>query len=197
MPRKKKPKAINGTLLTANRNSGSSPVLDLRRYVPALLVIISNKFTAAISKLLRKRFGIGTTEWRVMAMIAIEPWITSNRICQVIGFDKAAVSRTVHFLVAEGLLVTRPNGTSNRSLEYKLSRSGQTLHDKIIAISFERERRLLSKLSKQEVALFTDFLNRVHTCIPLMDSPENDAAKPRETRRRAKAGRAPADRLGV
>lgn len=64
-------------------------VLDLERYVLALLVFLANKLTSGASTLLRRHFGVGTTEWRIMALLAIEPWITANRICKVIGFDKA------------------------------------------------------------------------------------------------------------
>ena len=79
----------------SSRRGQTRDVLDLERYVPALLVFLANKLTSGASTILRRHFGVGTTEWRIMAMLAVEPWIAAGRVCKVIGFDKAAVSRTL------------------------------------------------------------------------------------------------------
>lgn len=73
-------------------------ILDLERYVPALLTFVSNKLAKGASATYLRMFDVGVTEWRVISMLAVEPNITANRICQVIGFDKALVSRSLQFL---------------------------------------------------------------------------------------------------
>ena len=70
-------------------------VLDLDNYIPFLLSAIGNKWSRSSSGLYLKEFGVGVTEWRIIAMLAIEPRITAYRICQVIGLDKAATSRAL------------------------------------------------------------------------------------------------------
>src|SRR5882724_5588200 len=100
----------------ARSKADAAPLaLDLERYVPALLVFLANKLTSGASSLLRRHFGVGTTEWRIMALLAIEPWITANRICKVIGFDKAAVSRAVAVLQEKALVLSRPHASDSRS----------------------------------------------------------------------------------
>jgi len=145
-------------------------VLDLERYVPALLVFLANKLTAGASTLLRRHFGVGTTEWRIMALLAIEPWITANRICKVIGFDKAAVSRSLTVLQDKALVMSRPHASDSRSLELTLSKSGWRLHDRIIRLSLAREERLLAGLSAAERATLIGLLNRLHANIPVMNA---------------------------
>ena len=146
-------------------------MLDLERYVPALLVFLANKLTSGASAVLRRHFGVGTTEWRIMAMLAVEPWIAAGRVCKVIGFDKAAVSRTLVMLQDKGLIQARSHHSDGRSLVYALSDKGWRLHGRILELSLERERRLLGDLSAAEREVLIGLLNRLHRRIPDMNAP--------------------------
>ena len=141
-------------------------VLDLERYVPALLVFLANKLTSSASAIFRRRFGIGTTEWRVLAMVAVEPDITAGRICRVIGFDKAAVSRALAVLQRKALVQARSHATDGRSSAFALTARGWQLHDRILQISLEREQRLLADLSPAERETLIGLLNRLHRRLP-------------------------------
>ena len=73
----------------------SAHALDLDNYVPAYLTYLVGKISSSASATYRPKFGIGITDWRIMALLATEPWISAGRVCDVIGLDKAAVSRSV------------------------------------------------------------------------------------------------------
>jgi|APMI01.1.fsa_nt_gi DNA-binding MarR family transcriptional regulator len=145
--------------------------LDLERYVPALLTFITNKLTHGASSLYRKHFGVGVIEWRCMALLAIEPWIAPGRICQVIGLDKAAVSRSVRSLQEAGLVEVRANSHRSRFLEVALTDKGRALHDRIIRVAFERERRLLADLAPEEREILIRALNKMHRRVPFVNAP--------------------------
>lgn len=151
--------------------SGKRLVLDLERYIPALLVFLSNKFTHGSSTLYRKHFGVGVIEWRCMALLAIEPWISPNRICQVIGLDKAAVSRGVRILEDQGLVAVRPNKQRSRFLEIALTEKGATLHDQLVRVSLERERRLIADLNSEEREILIRGLNKMLKRIAFVNGP--------------------------
>jgi DNA-binding MarR family transcriptional regulator len=155
----------------SSRRGRPRAVLDLERYVPALLVFLANKLTSGASAILRRHFGIGTTEWRIMAMLAVEPWIAAGRVCKVIGFDKAAVSRTLATLQAKRLIRTRSHHSDGRSSVYALSDRGWRLHGRILELSLERERRLLDDLSAAEREALIGLLNRLHRRLPAMNAP--------------------------
>jgi DNA-binding MarR family transcriptional regulator len=55
---------------------------------------------------------------------------------------------------------TDPNDGRTHSIS--LTAKGRTTHDKVIAAAFERERRLLSCLSKDEREVLIDLLRRLH-----------------------------------
>ena len=45
-------------------------VLDLDRYIPALITFIANKLSRSATVLYHKRFAVNVTEWRILALLA-------------------------------------------------------------------------------------------------------------------------------
>lgn len=97
-----------------------------------------------------------------MSLLAIEPGIPASRICNVIGFDKAPVSRNLAMLQKRGLVIIRPAPDDGRTHAISLTPRGRVVHDKVIAAALERERRLLSCLKKEEREVLIDMLRRLH-----------------------------------
>jgi DNA-binding MarR family transcriptional regulator len=145
--------------------------LDLAHYVPALLTFLANKLTRSGSALYRARFGVGITEWRILSLLALEPGITANRICQVIGFDKGPVSRSVAFLQESGFVTVETDAADARRHRIALTADGLALHDRIIAVALERERRLLAPLSPEERRVLIGLLNRLHDNLGAVAAP--------------------------
>ena len=146
----------------SSRNPDSGPKLDLDRYVPALVTFIANKLSNSATALYQRKFGVNVTEWRIMSQLAIEPGIPASRICQVIGFDKGPVSRTLAVLRKRGLVAIRTDPDDGRSHSISLTAKGRATHDKVIVAALDRERRLLSCLHKDEREVLIDLLRRLH-----------------------------------
>lgn len=140
----------------------SDSQLDLARYVPGLITFLANKLAAGASQCYRKHFGIGVVEWRMLSMLAVENGITANRICQVIGLDKSAVSRSLQALEAAGYVSSAVDPRDARRNTVSLTSSGRELHDRVLKVALERERRLLSGLSRKEVDALIQLLGRLH-----------------------------------
>jgi DNA-binding MarR family transcriptional regulator len=128
--------------------------LDLDNYVPGLVTWLSNRLSAGSSKLYRERHGLGVIEWRVMASICAEEGCTAVRICQVVGLDKGAVSRSLALLTARGLVEA-----SGRAKPLCLTPAGRDVHDSILDLALAREHRLLAGLSAAEIAEFVRVLH--------------------------------------
>jgi DNA-binding MarR family transcriptional regulator len=141
-------------------------VLDLDRHVPYFFTYISNRLSRGASDTYRKHFGIGITEWRVMGVLAGLPNITANQIISAIGFDKGAVSRSLHELERQRLVISEPDPTDNRSRIIRLSKTGDALHDRIIVAALAREERLLSTLSPQEHETLIVCLRKMRANVP-------------------------------
>jgi len=155
----------------ANKTAGSGQVLDLDRYVPALITFIANKLSRSATVLYQKRFGVNVTEWRILALLAIEPAISAARICHVIGFDKGPVSRTLAVMEQSGLVTIRTDESDGRTHAISLTSKGRTTHDQVIAAALERERRLLSCLRKDEREMLINLLGRIHSNLDAVTAP--------------------------
>jgi DNA-binding MarR family transcriptional regulator len=160
-------------------------VLNLPRYATYFLHILSNKLSSGASRLYLDRFRIGVIEWRVLGMVAVEPGITSNRVCQMIGFDKAAISRATRTLESKGYLRVSAVADDLRSRTLDLTARGLKLHDQILTIALERERRLLSGLSGQEVDVLLGLLARMAENLPYVNEyePNGESASARGARK--------------
>ena len=140
----------------------SAHALNLDNYVPAYLTYLAGKVSSSASAAYRPKFGVGITDWRIMALLASEPWISAGRVCDVIGLDKAAVSRSVRAMKSNGMVdVQQTDDDQSRQL-IALTRKGLALHDRIVKLSLQRERQLLTNFSAAERKLLIKFLSRMH-----------------------------------
>ena len=138
------------------------PLLDLDRYVPAFVTFIANKLSNSASAIYQRNFGINVTEWRIMTQLALEPGIPASRICQVIGFNKGPISRTLAVMQKRGLVTIRTDPNDARTHSISLTARGRSIHDKVIVVALEREKRLLSCLKADEREMLIELLRRLH-----------------------------------
>lgn len=147
----------------------TSKVIDLSRYVPAFITLIGNRWARSSSALYRKHFGIGIVEWRLIVLLANEPWIQASRVDEVVGMDKGAVSRSARFLKELGLLQLRRNASDPRRREMALTAAGRRLHDQIIGISLNREKCLLAGFSRKDKDTLIALLTRMQANLNALD----------------------------
>ena len=159
----------------ADRETGQ--VLDLDRYVPGLLTFLANKLSRSASALYSRRFGVNVTEWRIISQLAIEPRIPASRICQVIGFDKGPVSRSLAAMERKGILTIEKDAADARRSVIALTDGGLALHDRIIRVALEREERLLGCLPVPEQERLRMLLKAVHDNLGALEGQPADEVR--------------------
>ena len=122
-------RAAAGKGVAASKGARTGEVLDLDRYVPALITFIANKLSRSATTLYQKRFGVNVTEWRILALLAIEPIISAARICHVIGFDKGPVSRNLAVMEERGLVTIKADPRDGRTHAISMTPKGWATHD--------------------------------------------------------------------
>jgi DNA-binding MarR family transcriptional regulator len=145
-------------------------VLDLDRYTVAYMVWTANKLSRGASHTYLKVFGVGVEVWRCLVLLAIHGSIAAQQVSQVMGMDKAAVSRCFKILQAKGLIVMGLNASDGRVRIATLTPKGRVLHDQILEIALERERALLTVLSVSERETLLRLLKRVHENLPAVEA---------------------------
>lgn len=143
----------------AKAPTGAPMQLDLDQYVPGLLLWLSNKVSSSASLLYNEKFGVGVTEWRVLAYFKIYPGSTASKACELMGLDKGAVSRSIATLVGHRWLNSRPQGL--RKIEYHVTTEGNKQHNAIYRYAMAREDALLKDFSAAERGLLIELLKRM------------------------------------
>ncbi|SPF80937.1 MarR family winged helix-turn-helix transcriptional regulator [Pseudoprimorskyibacter insulae] len=129
-------------------------ILDIDNYAPFLLNAVSSAWQRKTAAIYRDRFGLGIVEWRIIAMLNIEPGITANRICAVIRLDKAAASRTLKVLDNGGYLRFEADEADARKKRWWLSEKGLTTHDTLLDIALECEAAMIGDIEPAEYETF-------------------------------------------
>jgi DNA-binding MarR family transcriptional regulator len=125
------------------------------------LLRLSNTLALYSSRRYRQQFGITLPEWRVMSIVAARDGTTARDISRVLATDKAWVGLSVKSLAKRGYLTRTSDKNDSRRMPLSLTKQGKEMHDAIMAVARQRQRRLLATLSDGAVDAFSANLNRL------------------------------------
>ena len=126
-----------------------------------LVTIVANRITTTGSFTFRRLHGLGSTEWKVLSTIAIEPGVTGARISQLVGLDRAAVSRTLRIFAGRGLTRVDQHERHSNYQSVTLTAEGRKLHDEALVTAFSREATILEGFSEAERLRLVSSLQRL------------------------------------
>lgn len=153
-PSASRPLCPEGRLSSPTSEKDGRPVIDVTSYIPYFLTSVNNALSRGASQLYLETFGIGIVEWRAIATLASEPRIPASRICELVALDKAATSRSLARLHQLGYLDFEAPEPDLRKKIWWLNDEGYRLHDRILAIALERERRLIEGVDPEDLETF-------------------------------------------
>lgn len=136
-------------------------ILDLERFVPYQLSVLSNVVSQEIAQAYGQRFGLAVTEWRIIAVLGRFPGLSAAGVAERSAMDKVAVSRAVARLLERGLLHRETHGDDRRRSVLELSDAGRQVHSEVAPLALSYERELLSPLSEAERVQFSRMLDRL------------------------------------
>ena len=125
-------------------------ILDLEHFLPYRLSVLSNRISQDIARLYADRFGLGITEWRLIAVLGRYPGLSAGELAERTAMDKVAVSRAVASLLAAGRLKRDTHGDDRRRSVLELSEEGYRVYAEVAPAALAYERRLLSNLSADD-----------------------------------------------
>lgn len=146
----------------------------LNEFVPYLLSITSNAVSGRISLEYKTRFGLSVPEWRVMAVLGDSGPRTQRELTRLTVMDKVAVNRACKILEERELLSRHPNEQDGRSHRLELTPAGIRMHDEIMPLALEMERRLFANFTPQEIEQFRHLLQRIRGEVEDLDADDID-----------------------
>lgn len=135
--------------------------LELEHFLPYRLSVLSNRISDAIAKEYSRRYSLGVTEWRVMAVLGRWPGLSASQVAQRTAMDKVAVSRAVARLLEAGRLSRTADSGDRRRALLRLSPAGQAIHDEVVPHARGFEERLLEGMPQDERRLLFGLLDRL------------------------------------
>lgn len=82
-------------------------LLILDRFLPYRLSVLSNTVSTAIANRYTERFDLRIPEWRVLAVLGMQPGLSAADVAARTAMDAVAVSRAVTRLLKQGRLERR------------------------------------------------------------------------------------------
>ena len=135
--------------------------LDLENFLPYRLSVLSNRVSGAIARVYSQRFGLGVTQWRVMAVLGRYPGLSANQVAQRTAMDKVAVSRAVLGLIDAGRLQRDVHDDDRRRSVLHLSDAGYRIYDEVAPLALAFQQRLLGDMPQGERELLFRLLDRL------------------------------------
>jgi DNA-binding MarR family transcriptional regulator len=137
--------------------------IELEKFVPYQLSIVSNTVSQAIAEEYQQRFDLGTTEWRVMAVLARYDGegLSARAVARLTAMDKVAISRALARLVMKGRVLRRTHHGDKRRSVLRLSAAGWRIHDAVAPLARRHEREFLERLEDEERRSLTRILDKL------------------------------------
>ncbi|MEP6939866.1 MAG: MarR family winged helix-turn-helix transcriptional regulator [Rudaea sp.] len=125
-------------------------VLELERFLPYRLSVLSNTVSQAIAELYERRFALSVNEWRAMAVLGRYEGVSAREVAERTAMDKVAVSRALSSLIDAGRVRRQIAAHDKRQSVLRLSAKGWKVYDEVAPLALEHERRLLAHLDSDE-----------------------------------------------
>lgn len=146
--------------------------IDPETFTPRLLALLSNALVWRESHELRRRFGLGTNDWRVISALALRPGSSATEVCEFIAVNKAVISKSVTTLAARDLVVLVDGPRGSRPIY--LTASGAQMHRDMLPISLSGQDIIHEGMTPEQIdaldGWLRDMIDRIRDAQPAAES---------------------------
>jgi DNA-binding MarR family transcriptional regulator len=139
----------------------NGPPLQLDRFVPYGLSVLTARITARLAREYEKAVGLPLPEARVMTVLGSFRPVSSNAVVQHTSMDKATVSRAIARLIRLGLVTRKPNSRDRRLLVLDFTPAGRRAYAQLAGLALRWEAWFTAELSATERGQFVRTLARL------------------------------------
>lgn len=142
-------------------------ILELERFLPYRLSVLANTMSAALAEAYAERFQLSIPEWRVIAVLALSPGLSSAQVAERTAMDKVAVSRAVASLTRARRIERGVEESDRRRSSLRLTTRGVAVYNEVVpwALAYQDAvMRGLGPRARQSLdMLLTDLQRRART----------------------------------
>ena len=141
----------------------ANAVLNLERYLPYRLSILSNKISTMIAAAYKDKFALSVNEWRIMAVLGEYPGSSADEVSVKIQIEKSIVSRALQKLLKRHLVLREVDDNDRRRQNLHLTATGKDIYRQVVPVSYAYEDELLQCFSDRERASFDKLIDKLYT----------------------------------
>lgn len=133
----------------------------LEEFLPYMLNQAAEASSLAFEKVYKAKYGMLRTEWRVLFHLGLYGRLTASEIGARAKMHKTKISRAVHRLT-EQRMVVRDRDTDDRRLEHlTLTKKGTAAYTDLRAVAQRYEVKLIEGLTSEEVRVLRSALGKL------------------------------------
>jgi DNA-binding MarR family transcriptional regulator len=155
-------------------NEATFTVLDLDKFVPFRLWLLSARMTKAVGRIYAERFGVSAAEWRALAVLGRSGPMTFNELQEGAAMDKVRVSRTITTLMQKSYINREVDPFDRRRITLALTESGHAVYNAIVPHILSVEREILASLTPDERSTLGQLISKLEHQMTAVAPAEND-----------------------
>ncbi len=128
--------------------------------LPYLMNRVTNRANQLWVKTLREH-GLTIGRWQVLSVLARFDGSRIGTIADLSGAEQPAVSRVIDQMVRDGLVDRRPSLQDSRAVEVWITDRGRAITDELLPHAEAFVKRMLRKLSGEEIGQLNTLLERL------------------------------------
>ncbi|PZP45781.1 MAG: MarR family transcriptional regulator [Azospirillum brasilense] len=136
--------------------------LRLAEFLPYRLSLVAECVSQAFAARYAEEFGLGVSEWRVMAVLGESECLSTQAVIGRTEMDRVKVSRAVIRLDDRGLLLRELLPGDQRAHLLRLSPHGLSLYRRIVPRACALQAELAGALDPAELAALDAILTKLH-----------------------------------
>lgn len=152
---------------------------ELPHFLTFRIARVQAKLNAQASQILKEAAGLSITRWRIIVLLAAEIATTASALTRYAAIDKGQFSRTLKAMIAEGLVIARPDETDHRQQQIALTARGRRLHDQILPKMRARQQFLLGTLAPDSRDVVFEALEILERAAEVTDFASDPSAPPK------------------
>jgi DNA-binding MarR family transcriptional regulator len=144
--------------------------LDLERFIPYRLSVLTNRMSNAIARHYSQRFSLSIPEWRVIAVLGGMSGLSAQDVAHRTAMDKVQVSRAVESLAVAGRVTRDVDVKDGRVTRLSLSEKGRAIYLEVVPLALDLEEQFLCALTDSERQTFQALLTKLSVEGRLLDA---------------------------
>ncbi|MBV8851278.1 MAG: MarR family transcriptional regulator [Methylobacteriaceae bacterium] len=131
---------------------GANPDAPIVETISSKLIVAANFLRRGATLRYRRLVGLPWVEYGIVAVLGRRKPVTVAGLAELLGMDKAQLSRALSNLVRRKLVERSANPQDSREVLVSLTEAGLATHETMVRAGFERNAYLLANLSAEEIA---------------------------------------------